>query len=111
MAHAISVVAFPTTDLQKAKEFYNTFLGTEPYADTDYYVGYRLDSGLEIGLDPNGKAVITYVDVDDIKAQLQVLKDAGGNVVMDVTDVAQGLLIAQVEVQGSILGLRQKPTA
>lgn len=109
MANAISVVAFPTSDLQQAKQFFNTFLGTEPYVDSEYYVGYRLDSGLEIGLDPNGKAVITYVDVEDIETRLQTLKDAGGTVVMDVTDVAQGLLIAQVEVQGSVLGLRQQP--
>jgi predicted enzyme related to lactoylglutathione lyase len=108
MATNINLIVFPVKDVEKAKRFYTTFLGTEPYADSPYYIGYRLD-GLEVGLDPNGKAVVSYVAVDDIEASLKTLTDAGAEVVMDSTDVGGGLLVAQVEVEGAVLGLRQPP--
>src|SRR4051812_11107730 len=108
MANNIPLIVFPTKDLDKTKKFFNTYLGTEPYADGEYYVGYKLD-GLEVGLDPNGKAVISYVDTDDIEASLKTLKDAGAEVVMDPKDVGGGLLVAQVKVEDNVLGLRQSP--
>ena len=107
MANTIHLIAFPVKDLDKAKHFYTTFLGTEPYVDSAYYVGYKLDD-LEVGLDPNGKAVVSYIDVDDIEVSLKTLKDAGAEVVMDSKDVGGGLLLAQVEVDGNVLGLRQQ---
>ena len=108
MANNISLIVFPAKDLEKAKKFYNTFLGTEPYVDGAWYVGYKLD-GLEVGLDPNGKAVVSYIDVDDITTSLTTLKDAGAEVVMEPKDVANGLLVAQVMFEGSVMGLRQQP--
>jgi predicted enzyme related to lactoylglutathione lyase len=106
MANQVNLIVFPAKDLNKAKAFYNTYLGTEPYVDGDYYVGYKLD-GLEVGLDPNGSAVISYIDVDDIAVSLETLKQAGAAVVKDSTDVGGGLLIAQVEIDGNVMGLRQ----
>jgi len=108
MANNIQVIVYAAKDLEKSKKFFNTFLGTEPYVDSEYYVGYRFD-GLEFGLDPNGKAVISYIDTDDIEASLKTLKDVGGEVVSVPKDVGGGLLIAQVEIDGSTVGLRQHP--
>jgi predicted enzyme related to lactoylglutathione lyase len=107
MTNNIQLIVFPVKDLELAKNFYNTFLGTEPYVDGAYYVGYKLDN-LEIGLDPNGTAVVNYIDVDDIEDSLNALKAAGAEVVMDRKDVGGGLLIAQVEIDGNILGIRQQ---
>jgi predicted enzyme related to lactoylglutathione lyase len=106
MANNIKLVVFPVKDVAAAKEFYNTFLGVEPYADSPYYVGYKAGD-VEIGLDPNGSAVITYIDVDNIAASLQALQDEGAKVVKESTDVGGGLLVAQVEIQGNVMGLRQ----
>jgi predicted enzyme related to lactoylglutathione lyase len=106
VANAIPVIVYPAKDLDKTKKFFNVYLGTEPYADSEYYVGYKVD-GCEVGLDPNGTAVISYIDVDDIEASLKTLKEAGAQVVKDSTDVGGGLLVAQVEVDGNVLGLRQ----
>jgi predicted enzyme related to lactoylglutathione lyase len=106
MANNIQLIVFPAKDLAKAKKFYNTFLGTEPYVDGDYYVGYKTGD-IEVGLDPNGTAVVGYIDVDDIEASLKALKEAGAEVVMDPKDVGGGLLIAQVEIDGNVMGLRQ----
>lgn len=108
MASTISLIVYPAKDLAATKAFYNAFLGTEPYADGDYYVGYKTD-GLEIGLDPNGSAVIAYTDVEDIEHALKTLVAAGASIVKDRTDVGGGLVIAQVEVAGNVMGLRQPP--
>lgn len=106
MANNIPLIVFPVKDLDKAKNFYNTYLGTEPYVDGAWYVGYKLD-GLEVGLDPNGSAVVSYIDTDDIKASLKTLSEAGATVTMEPKDVGGGLLVAQVEIEGNIMGLRQ----
>jgi predicted enzyme related to lactoylglutathione lyase len=104
----IKLVVYPAKDLEASKAFFNTFLGAEPYADAPYYVGYKVND-LEIGLDPNGQAVIAYVEVEDIKASLSTLVDSGASVHQDVKDVGGGLLIAQVkDANGNVLGLRQK---
>lgn len=97
----------------KAKEFFRELNGGDPYADSPYYVGYKCGD-MEIGLVPsagNGQpAALAYWTVDDIAASVKSLANAGGSVVQDVTDVAQGLLVASVkEPNGNIIGLRQFP--
>lgn len=108
MAKNIPLIVYPAKDLDKTKRFFNTYLGADPYADSEYYVGYRLD-GLEVGLDPNGTAVISYIEVDDIEASLKTLTGAGAEIAQEPKDVGGGLLVAQVEVDGNVLGLRQQP--
>ena len=106
MANTIPLIVFPVKDVEKAKKFYSTYLGTEPYVDGDYYIGYKAGD-IEVGLDPNGKTVVSYIDTDDIEASLGTLKGAGAEVVMDPKDVGGGLLVAQVELGGNVMGLRQ----
>lgn len=109
MAQNIKLIVYPVSDLEGAKAMYSKLLGVEPYADGAYYVGYKLDD-FEVGLDPNGQAVIAYVDVPDIKTYLQTLLDAGATMHQDVKDVGGGLLITQVkDANGNVLGLRQSP--
>jgi len=78
MAETISLLVYPAEDLETAKKFYNTFLGVEPYADGEYYVGYKLGD-FEVGLDPNGTHVIAYIHVEDIKASLKKYEAAGAS--------------------------------
>jgi len=106
MANGIPLIVFPVKDLEQAKKFYNTYLGTQPYADSPYYVGYKVGDQ-EVGLDPNGTAVVSYVDVDDIASSLKALEEVGANIVKETTDVGGGLLVAQVECGGNVMGLRQ----
>jgi len=110
MAQPITVLVYPVKDLEKAKTFYRQLLGTEPYADSPYYVGYRV-GGLEVGLDPNSQVgPIAYTETEDINATLQTMVEAGGTVVQEPKDVAQGLLIAQVkDADGNVVGFRQQP--
>jgi predicted enzyme related to lactoylglutathione lyase len=109
MAQDIKLIVYPVKDLEAAKTFYSKFLGVEPYADGEYYVGYKLGN-LEVGLDPNGQEVIGYIYVDDIKSELQTLVDAGSTIHQEPKDVDGGLLIAQIkDASGNVLGLRQSP--
>lgn len=109
MANNIQLIVFPVKDLDKAKKFYNTFLGTEPYVDGAYYVGYKVGDQ-EVGLDPNSTVgPIAYIDVDDIKSSLQVMTKVGAEIIKDAQDVGNGLLIAQVkDTNGNVVGLRQQ---
>ena len=108
MAKSIPLIVFPVKDLAKAKKFYSTYLGTEPYADSPYYVGYKVGDQ-EVGLDPNSTVgPIAYLDVPDIKSSLEAMTKAGAEIAQDAKDVGGGLLIAQVKDSGgNIVGFRQ----
>ena len=109
MAQRIELVVYPATDLEKAKAVFNVYLGVEPYVDSAYYVGYRLGE-MEVGLDPNGEAVVGYTDVANLESSVQELLDAGATSHQEIKDVGGGLLIAQVkDANGNVLGLRQPP--
>lgn len=113
MARDIKLVVYPTSDVAASKALFATFLGTEPYVDGPYYVGFKIGD-LEVGLNPNAHkdgiaTPIGYVDVEDIKASLKELLDAGTKTQQDIKDVGGGLLVASVkDPNGNILGLRQQ---
>jgi predicted enzyme related to lactoylglutathione lyase len=111
MNQGIRTVIYPVKDIGRGKALFSNLLGVAPYADTAYYVGFRVGDQ-EIGLDPNGhKAGMTaYYHVDDIKKSLQLLLDAGAQVEQQVKDVGGGKLIASVkDADGNIVGLIQSP--
>lgn len=111
----VRLILYPASDLSKAKEFFSTLLGTEPYVESKPYVGFKAGD-VEIGLVPKmaqaGSAGATaYVDVDDIKGALETLVAAGAEKVQDITDVGYGLLVASVkDPSGTPVGLRQHPS-
>jgi hypothetical protein len=51
----IKLFVYPVKDIGKAKSFYSKFLEVETYAESLYYVGYRIGD-LEVVLDPNSKS-------------------------------------------------------
>ena len=104
------LVVFPTKDIDGAKKIFSTLLGTDPYVDGEYYVGFRAD-GLEVGLDPNGTGgPICFWDVDDVAASVQSLVAAGATLDEAAHDVGRGLLVAKVkDADGNVVGLRQLP--
>jgi len=110
--HGIGLFVYPVKDIARAKALYSAFLGTEPYVDGAYYVGFRVGEQ-EIGLDPHGHGKgmtgpVGYRQVSDIKKSLQSLLDAGGHLQQAVKDVGGGRLIAWVkDADGNIIGLMQ----
>jgi predicted enzyme related to lactoylglutathione lyase len=105
-------IIFPVQDISQAKQLFSQWLGTQPYMDQPYYVGFRLGDQ-EIGLDPNGHkqgltGPVAYQVVDDIRGRVQSLTGYGAQVVQDVRDVGGGRLIASLkDADGNMLGLMQ----
>ncbi len=109
MNQGVRTIVYPVKDLARAKTRFRTLLGVEPYADSPYYVGFKVGDQ-DIGLDPNGhkEGMTAYYHVDDIKQSLQSLLDAGSKTVQEIKDVGGGRLIASVrDADGNIVGLVQ----
>jgi predicted enzyme related to lactoylglutathione lyase len=109
----VSLIVYAAADMTGAKQFFRELTGSDPYVDSAYYVGYK-NGDMEIGLVPQGMSAapggLAYWTVSDIAASVTSLVAAGGTVVQDITDVAQGLLVASIkDPNGSIVGLRQPP--
>jgi predicted enzyme related to lactoylglutathione lyase len=105
-------IIFPVDDLDKAKAVFTALLGTGPYMDEPYYVGYSA-AGQEIGLDPHGHAKgmtapVAYWHVVNIADTLDRLIAAGGEITEDSHDVGGGKKIATVrDAAGNTIGLVQ----
>jgi predicted enzyme related to lactoylglutathione lyase len=111
MNSGIHTVIYPVEDLARAKALYQSLLGTEPYVDEPYYVGFRLGDQ-EFGLDPNGHrdGMTTYYDVDDLEDLLRRLRESGASQQGEVRDVGGGkLVVTLTDPDGNIFGLSQEP--
>ena len=108
----VSLILYTTADVAAAKKVFGALLGSEPYVDSPQYVGYKAGSP-EIGLiadHGSGTGALAYWDVDDIKATITSLVEAGGTIGQDVTDVGYGMLVASVKgPDGVTVGLRRPP--
>ena len=114
--NAVRLIVYPVSDVPKAKKFFATLLGVEPYAESAYYVGFRTGD-MELGLLPPASqrglsGTLAYVDVTDINGALAALVEAGAEKMQEPTDVANGLLVATVkDPDGTLIGLRQFPSS
>ncbi len=110
----IKTVLHPVSDLDAAKRVYTALLGTEPQADSPYYIGYEA-AGQQIGLVPGGgpqgmTSPVAYWHVDDIEAKLAAVTAAGATVKDAPREVAAGRLVATfTDPDGNVLGLIQDP--
>ncbi|AKV03349.1 hypothetical protein AKJ09_10012 [Labilithrix luteola] len=118
MANALAVQGiklhvYPVKDLEKAKAVFTKLLGTEPYADSPYYVGFKVGDQ-EIGLDPNAHrngitAPLDYFQVADVETSFHALVKAGVEVHQPLKEVSPGLKIAIMkDADGNLIGLTQK---
>jgi len=112
MNHGIRTIIYPVKDTGPAKGLFSKLLGSEPYVDQPYYVGYRVGEQ-EIGLLPGGHASgmsgpLGYFHVDDIKKTLEALVKEGAQIQQPVKDVGGGRLVASVrDADGNPIGLLQ----
>jgi predicted enzyme related to lactoylglutathione lyase len=112
----IRTVIYPVKDIAKAKALYGKLLGVAPYADSPYYVGFKV-ADQDIGLSPapygqseGTTGPISFLHVDDIRASLQLILDAGGKEQQPVKDVGGGRLVASAtDAEGNVIGLIQNP--
>lgn len=112
MTTGLKTMIYPVKDLAQAKTLFSNLLGVAPSMDEAYYVGFSVD-GQDIGLDPHGHGQgmtgpVGFWLVDDIRASLQALLEAGAKMQRDVSDVGGGKLIAWVsDADGNGIGLIQ----
>jgi predicted enzyme related to lactoylglutathione lyase len=108
----IKTVLHPVSDVEKAKVLYTALLGTEPQADSPYYVGYDV-AGQHIGLVPGGgpqglTSPVSYWHVDDIEAKLAEVTAVGATIRDAANEVGGGRIVASVtDADGNVLGFVQ----
>lgn len=113
--NSISLIIYPASDVERAKNFFETLLGVEPYAESPQYTGFKTGE-MEVGLvqqtpENRQSGGLAYVTVGDIHAALEALVAAGAQKLQEVTDVGYGLLVASVrDPEGTPIGLRQFPS-
>jgi predicted enzyme related to lactoylglutathione lyase len=112
----LRTITYHAPDLEKAKAWYSSVLGIEPYFDQPFYVGFNV-GGYELGLDPDasntpgGKAgAVTYWGVADAQAAFDRLISLGAKERSAVQDVGEGIRVATVfDPFGNIFGIIQNP--
>jgi predicted enzyme related to lactoylglutathione lyase len=108
-AEGLKTILHPVSDLGAAKAFYTTMLGTEPTADSEYYVGYDVGA-VHLGLVPGGDTPgpVAYWSVPDLEGKLQELLAAGAIAGAPIREVGGGRRVATViDADGNHLGLLQ----
>ncbi len=110
---------YQVADLAAAKAWYTELLGTPPYFDEPFYVGFSV-GGYELGLQPRddiddtdtgqAKDAATYWGVPDAEAAHTRLLALGAKEYQPVQDVGGGIKLGAVtDPQGSILGVIENP--
>ena len=109
MNNGIKIILYPVKDINQSKEVFSKFLEVAPYVDQPYYVGFKVKNQ-DIGLVPNNPegGVTAFYHVDDIKNSLQILLDAGAEIIQNIKNVGGERLIATgKDKDGNIIGLVQ----
>src|SRR5258706_1221619 len=107
MNKGVKTISYPVKDITQAKTLFRKLLGVEPYSDQPYYVGFKIGDQ-DIGLVPNSPeaGMTAFYHVDGIKNSLQILLDAGAEIIQDIKNVGRGRLIASAkDKDGNLIGL------
>jgi lactoylglutathione lyase len=111
----LRTLGYVVPDLAKAKAWYTSILGIEPYFDEPFYVGFNV-AGYELGLQPaehavtHGNNTTTYWGVADVKATYKMLLDAGATAHEEPTDVGGDIVVAAVkDPWGNVFGIIYNP--
>jgi predicted enzyme related to lactoylglutathione lyase len=114
MFQGLRTVIYHVSDLDRAKAWYSSVLGIEPYFDQPFYVGFNV-GGYELGLDPNmstsgGGGVGAYWGVSDCEAAFNRLLELGASAHSPVQDVGEGIRVATVnDPFGNLIGVIENP--
>ena len=110
----LRTVIYNVSDLDRAKAWYSSVLGIEPYFDQPFYVGFNV-GGYELGLDPNmstsgAGGVGAYWGVSDCEAAFNRLLELGASAHSPVQDVGEGIRVATVnDPFGNLIGVIENP--
>jgi predicted enzyme related to lactoylglutathione lyase len=93
---------YKVADMDAAKQWYSQILGTEPYFDEPFYIGFNV-AGYELGLQPDEKneakidGVITYWGVNNVNETFDELLKVGATIYESPTEVGGGIIVAAVK--------------
>ena len=108
----LRTVIYPTPDLEAGKAWWTHLLGTGPYFDEPFYVGYDV-GGYELGLLPTAdpaNGALAYWGVEDVGAAVDEALAAGATEHAPVADVGGGIVTATVRTpMGTIAGFIRNP--
>ena len=112
----LRTVIYKVSDLDRAKAWYSSVLGIEPYFDQPFYVGFNV-GGYELGLDPDTESgapgpggVHAYWGVENADEALARLLSLGAREHQGVQDVGGGIRVAMVEDPfGNLFGIIENP--
>jgi len=104
-------------DMEKAKAWYRTLLGIEPYFDQPFYIGFNV-GGFELGLHPSGDGhlpgsagVAVYWGVERMTVAWPRALGLGAAAISAPQDVGEGIQVAMVKDPfGNAFGLIENPT-
>jgi predicted enzyme related to lactoylglutathione lyase len=107
---------YDAQDLAKAKAWYSSVLGIQPYFDQPFYVGFNV-GGYELGIVPEADAGpkrrasgVAYWGVEDAHGAYKRLLELGATPKEEVQDVGDGILVGEVhDPFGNVLGIIQNP--
>ncbi len=112
----LRTVIYHVPDLARAKQWYSSAFGVQPYFDEPFYVGFNV-GGYELGLDPDTKGVkpgpggaVTYWGVPDADKAVAHFTKAGATLRSAVQEVGEGIRVASVaDPFGNVIGLIENP--
>lgn len=106
---------YKVSDIEKAKTWYSSILGIDPYFNEPFYVGFNV-AGYELGLQPDAKneakvdGVITYWGVNDVQEVFQNLLACGAKSYEEPTEVGGGIIVAAVkDPWDNVIGIIYNP--
>ncbi len=108
----LRTVIYPSTDLDADKAWWSQLLGTQPYFDQPFYVGFHV-AGYELALLPDadpGDGALVYWGVEDVAAAVQTALASGAVEHTPISDVGDDIVTATVRTpSGAVLGLIRNP--
>ena len=115
MLLGLRTVIYAAPELDRAKAWYSALLGSAPYFDERFYVGFNV-GGYELGLDPNAVTApgpggaIAYWGVTNLDAAMTHALAAGAILVTPAQDVGGEIRVATIaDPAGNHIGLIENP--
>ncbi len=111
MFNKLRTVIYHVDDLEKAKAWYKSIIGKDPYFDEPFYVGFDIN-GFELGLNPDftgiekGNQSVAYWSVDNIEEAEKKLLQHNASPVLPITNVGEGIKVVTLkDPYGNTIGL------